>query len=524
MLSELGKSTNCGERRCTLLVRHLPACLSPLERVDLLRHFGATDVRVFRDRGHMKNAAFASFGSEAAATKALGRLHQLEVLGHTLVVQYVKGGSFETDADRCFDFPEADKEQLQRCEKKEVTNRQSKQKGKSLPPDDTIAPQLGLNFPRNPHLKYKYPPVNNNTLVNISNALIGVPLFYEQVLHLMNKMNLPAPFGPPMTQLQLMEFVPPLPPPLPPENQTGEGPSHEMPPLPGQSNEFPQEVEMDVSSEEESELESEDDEESQRLKRVMEQTAPTLKRPLQKKRVPKRKIPKIKDLLKMPKIDTSSSQPSLNPSEVFEHSGAQALRKIEFHLDSQLMQEGFMERKQKDQTVPLPKAIVAEEIEESTGFGKIYPVPEVPLEEKEEDEEDDMPREFISRKELSKHRLSKEEMTKLPVFKRYEAGEPTCRLYVKNLSKQTENKDLKYIFGRYVDFSLDVERNMFDIRLMKEGRMKGQAFVGLPSERVAEKALRDVCGFVLHGKPMVIQFARSARPKEEAKGSKRRRD
>uniref|UniRef100_A0A8C4N5I8 RNA-binding region-containing protein 3 n=1 Tax=Eptatretus burgeri TaxID=7764 RepID=A0A8C4N5I8_EPTBU len=519
MLSELGKSENCGQQRCTLLVRHLPACLSPLERADLLRHFGATEVRMFRDRGHMKNAAFASFCSEAAATKALGRLHQLEVLGHTLVVQYAKG----QQADRCGDFPETDKEQLERCDKKKVINQQSQQKRKSLPPDDTIAPQLGLNFPWNPHLKYKYPPVNNNTLVNISNALIGVPLFYEQVLHLMNKMNLPAPFGPAVTQLQLMEFVPPLPPPLPPEIPTGS--SHEMPPLPRQLNEFPQEVEMDVSSEEESELESEDDEESQRLKRVMGQTAQTLKRPLQKKRVPKRKIPKIKDLLKMPKMETSSSQPSLNPSEVFEHSGAQALRKIEFHLDSQLMQEGHVERKQEDRPVQLPRAIRAEDKEESTGFGKIYPVPEVPLEEKgDEDEEDDMPREFISRKELSKHRLSKEEMIKLPVFKKYEPGEPTCRLYVKNLSKQTEDKDLKYIFGRYVDFSLDVERNMFDIRLMKEGRMKGQAFVGLPSERVAEKALRDVCGFVLHGKPLVIQFARSARPKEDAKGSKRRRD
>ena len=69
-----------------------------------------------------------------------------------------------------------------------------------------------------------------------------------------------------LTGLQ-MEFVPPLPPPLPPEIPTGS--SHETPPLPRQSNEFPQEVEMDVSSEEESELESEDDEESQRFDHVI---------------------------------------------------------------------------------------------------------------------------------------------------------------------------------------------------------------------------------------------------------------
>lgn len=44
----------------------------------------------------------------------------------------------------------------------------------------------------------------------------------------------------------------------------------------------------------------------------------------------------------------------------------------------------------------------------------------------------------------------------------------------------------------------------FDIVLMKEGRMKGQAFVGLPSERSAERALRDTNGYVLYDKPLVV--------------------
>ena len=39
---------------------------------------------------------------------------------------------------------------------------------------------------------------------------------------------------------------------------------------------------------------------------------------------------------------------------------------------------------------------------------------------------------------------------------------------------------------------------------MKEGRMKGQAFVTLPSEKKAKKALRDAHGYILQGKPMVI--------------------
>lgn len=40
--------------------------------------------------------------------------------------------------------------------------------------------------------------------------------------------------------------------------------------------------------------------------------------------------------------------------------------------------------------------------------------------------------------------------------------------------------------------------------LMKEGRMKGQAFVGLPSEQSAEKALRETNGYVLYDKPLIV--------------------
>ena len=34
--------------------------------------------------------------------------------------------------------------------------------------------------------------------------------------------------------------------------------------------------------------------------------------------------------------------------------------------------------------------------------------------------------------------------------------------------------------------------------------MKGQAFITLPSEEKAKRALRDAHGYILHGKPMVI--------------------
>ena len=39
---------------------------------------------------------------------------------------------------------------------------------------------------------------------------------------------------------------------------------------------------------------------------------------------------------------------------------------------------------------------------------------------------------------------------------------------------------------------------------MQLGRMKGQAFVGMPSETVAIRAVKETNGYLLHGKPMVV--------------------
>ena len=53
-----------------------------------------------------------------------------------------------------------------------------------------------VNYPFNPNLKYKYPDPTPEILTNMMQAIGSVPRLYNQVLHLMNKMNLPPPFGP----------------------------------------------------------------------------------------------------------------------------------------------------------------------------------------------------------------------------------------------------------------------------------------------------------------------------------------
>uniref|UniRef100_A0A8C7Q4D7 RNA-binding region-containing protein 3 n=1 Tax=Oncorhynchus mykiss TaxID=8022 RepID=A0A8C7Q4D7_ONCMY len=445
----------------TLIIRHLPADLSRDEKQDLLKYFGAVGVRVFSDKGVLRHTAFATFASEKSAAKALSRLHQLQILNHTLVVEFAKDQEHVTVlkdppvSDSATDGKDVKK-------KKEVTQ-------PSIPLIETgTAPKLGLKFPSNPSLKYLYPPPSNGILTNITHALLSVPNFYVQVLHLMNKMNLPSPFGPITARPPMYEMHPAPPPPMPPPY-----PPH-YPPLPAD--------EMDLSSEEGSEYESGDDEDKE-----------------------------------------SAPGPILQPSDVFEQPQPCGQKKIEFHISadvSAILEGGGVAAEEM-------QATTTTEEDPGEGFGKIYPAAQASQLEEDSDEDEDVPSDVISRKELDKGRLSRDEIKRMSVYKNYEPGEPTSRLYVKNIAKSVEEKDLKYIYGRYIDVSSEAERNMFDIVLMREGRMKGQAFVGLPSERSAEKALRDTNGYVLYDKPLVVSFARSARPKADTpdpkKGPKRTR-
>ncbi|KAI9294796.1 hypothetical protein K502DRAFT_365520 [Neoconidiobolus thromboides FSU 785] len=57
-----------------------------------------------------------------------------------------------------------------------------------------IAPELGINYPFPPALKYSYPEPNEKIIRNIAHALLHDKKFYTNTLNLMNKMNLPPPF------------------------------------------------------------------------------------------------------------------------------------------------------------------------------------------------------------------------------------------------------------------------------------------------------------------------------------------
>ncbi|GAB1600521.1 RNA-binding region-containing protein 3-like [Argonauta hians] len=463
----------------TLLVRHLPSQLTNEEKEDLLFHFGAIRVKVLNNA--MKHCAFATFSDEEAATNALERIHQLEVFDKRLVVEYSRKSQQK-------DFPKfIDNERKPPKDDKRNSKQQAKEKTfEPKPHVDDAYTKWGIHYCANPRLSYIYPPPTVSILTNIANALASCPKFYVQVLHLMNKMNIPAPFGS-VTQT----------PPIPNDNEFQEKDNISM-------------EEMDVSTTEESELET--DSEDQRPAKAME---PSRKRVVKKR---KKRLKRDWNTIKQSMteaIKLPSTLPAYSAQDVFDQALLQS-KKISFKLpDSVVAEENAAEVTTNMDSVR-EKELKQEE-QHSSGFGKIIPVekPDVPAEEVENDKFNNT--EFVSTEKLQQGKISTKEMKELSAFKNYQPGEPSSRLYIKNLSRHVTEDDLWKIFGYYINSKNEDERNMFYIRLMQEGRIRGQAFITLPSEDVARTALEDTNGFVLYNRPMVVQFARSAKQKEGEK-------
>ncbi|RPB29384.1 small nuclear ribonucleo protein U [Terfezia boudieri ATCC MYA-4762] len=86
-----------------------------------------------------------------------------------------------------------------------------------------------------------------------------------------------------------------------------------------------------------------------------------------------------------------------------------------------------------------------------------------------------------------------------------QAGAPNNTVYIRNLEESIAipllKTTLQSIFAQY--------GTIIDIVAKKNLRAKGQAFIVFDTTEAAEKAIREVQGFSLFEKPMVLQFARS---------------
>ncbi|KZT22620.1 RNA-binding domain-containing protein [Neolentinus lepideus HHB14362 ss-1] len=81
----------------------------------------------------------------------------------------------------------------------------------------------------------------------------------------------------------------------------------------------------------------------------------------------------------------------------------------------------------------------------------------------------------------------------------------TETLYIQNLNEKIKipvlKASLRGLFKSYGE--------VLDVVAHGNLRMRGQAFVSFPSAEIAAKALKEVRGFPLYGKPMQISFART---------------
>lgn len=498
----------------TLIVRHLPQNLDDDDCTSLFQHFGASHVRYMGNKGRMKNTAFATFENKEAASAALRRLHQLEILNTRLTVQFSakifsKYHPSELEPVKQKQAATAEKPAEEPKVKEAEKNTEKERKRQVTERINSLSSAWNFEYPFSPKLQYMYPAPTITILMNIASALATVPKFYVQVLHLMNKMNLPSPFGLPTCMPPVPDD---LPPPLPPDQVA--------PPQPTED--------MEYSSSEESEIESENEAKKPKV------SAKRLHRPSKKKSIKKKLKLQLQMDAQMQAIAGIMPRPSTvtqNPTDVFDQTEHVAPKKIEFKLagdsisarafppDVQPTEIDQTSKQDADVDVSNVTNISAEKSEsqmtvEVGGFGKLAPEHKPKPVTDNKDNMEFGKQAFISSAELRAGRLLEKEMKNLSVFKKYESGDPTSRLYIKNLTRHVTESDLHYIYGRYVDWDVEEEKIMYYIQLMKEGRMKGQAFITLPNEEKAKAALKDSNGYVLNGRPMVVQFSRSAKPKE----------
>ncbi|XP_052132198.1 uncharacterized protein LOC113203128 [Frankliniella occidentalis] len=114
---------------------------------------------------------------------------------------------------------------------------------------------------------------------------------------------------------------------------------------------------------------------------------------------------------------------------------------------------------------------------------------------------------ILSVQDLEKNRLSVEEIRQLPRFASYEEGSPSAVLYVKNLDGAVTEDDLAAVFGCF-----RADGGPSPTLRLCGGRMRGQAFVTFTTEAEAAAALRATNGYVLRGKPIIVQYGRKQGP------------
>uniref|UniRef100_A0A1Q3EZV6 Putative rna-binding protein 40 n=1 Tax=Culex tarsalis TaxID=7177 RepID=A0A1Q3EZV6_CULTA len=404
------------------IARGFPRTFTEADISELLAHFGIRDIKFSKRRG--KITAILTVRNPAIADTVLARLHQLRIGAARLSVEHYDRQTEGDDA-----LPDV------------VPNvRETAQELSNYVRALHVVHPEDFNQPPPPYLRYRYPKATRDIIDRISLTLESVPKFYVQVLHLMNRMNLPPPFT-----------VKDLGPREDPRKDAAIQTDLTM-------------IEESLLAEGESELESD------------EEPTPT-------KAPSKGKIMLNKNRFKpyiKPVVTPSLTKLKPTPTaELFEQPKPKPTPAITIHIPEQL---------------PTPISTV---------------IPQEPPSTQQQ-----QPPTSITEQTLLANRVPPDQLANLPVFKNYAPGEPSDKLYIKNLAKSVTEADLAAIYAPFTDPG----RATVAVRLMQAGRMKGQAFVSFSyaypedldrlAERPIERARRLTNGFILRDKPMVVCYGK----------------
>lgn len=159
----------------TLRILHLPPELSDDRRNELFKKYGAVKTRTLR-LSKKYTITFAKFQSQVAAAEALLRLHQLNVRGQYLTVEFAKKSiPLEESTNEDVDNEKAAKEE----NKKESINKSNFQA--FLQKLNSWTMNQVFTQPPPPNIQYKYSEPTRGTLIRIAIQLLNEPAFYTQV-------------------------------------------------------------------------------------------------------------------------------------------------------------------------------------------------------------------------------------------------------------------------------------------------------------------------------------------------------
>ncbi|XP_058449647.1 uncharacterized protein LOC131429505 [Malaya genurostris] len=430
------------ESSIQLCIRNFPESFSESDIKEFLNCFGIESVKFLKRRS--KITTIVNLQDERLAETIVTRLHQLKILSKRLSVEYYSPREVEiVDV-----VPE------------EPTLKQTAQEMSKFAKALHSVHPVDFSQPPPPYLKYRYPRPTREIIDSICVALESVPKFYTQVLHLMNRMNLPPPF----TDRDL--------------HRTG---------VPIEKKDTGQQTDItcltdSLLADGETELESDEE--------------PTPKIPS------KHKI-KLQQHRFKPYIVSQILPVTKNNLEqkMFEKPEIKKVHPIKMRLPEEL----------KLKQVPSDRQTVNETVADQQEIVELPPVDSNKLS-------------IVTEQELLFNRIPQDQLVELPIFKNYSAGEPSNKLYIKNLAKTVTEDDLRRIFFH---FSLTDPQREIDIKLLRSGRMKGQAFVTFSyayeedlerlKEKPIERALRLTNGFILKDKPMVVMYGKSGAGRENEK-------